>query len=117
MNALRDAGAIRTIGVVMIGAENRDNERAIERFARRARDRPHSVLETINRDALLDVFRIQFRPQVFPVTPRQILLSIWHPFTQEALDPAPIRIERAEGVYLYTADGRATASTPSPPGG
>jgi adenosylmethionine-8-amino-7-oxononanoate aminotransferase len=33
-------------------------------------------------------------------------LSIWHPFTQEALDPKPISVERAEGVYLYTADGR-----------
>lgn len=33
-------------------------------------------------------------------------LSIWHPFTQEALDPQPLRIERAAGVYLYTADGR-----------
>src|ERR1700734_2308106 len=33
-------------------------------------------------------------------------LQIWHPFTQEALDPAPIRITRAEGVYLYTEDGR-----------
>ena len=33
-------------------------------------------------------------------------LSVWHPFTQEALDPAPIQIERGEGVYLYTADGR-----------
>ncbi len=33
-------------------------------------------------------------------------LSIWHPFTQEALDPAPIRIERAQGPYLYTSDGR-----------
>jgi adenosylmethionine---8-amino-7-oxononanoate aminotransferase len=33
-------------------------------------------------------------------------LQIWHPFTQEALDPAPIRITRAEGVYLYTDDGR-----------
>src|SRR5271168_5642159 len=33
-------------------------------------------------------------------------LSVWHPFTQEALDPAPIRIERAEGIYLYTDDGR-----------
>ncbi len=33
-------------------------------------------------------------------------LSIWHPFTQDALEPAPIFIERAEGVYLYTADGR-----------
>ena len=26
--------------------------------------------------------------------------DIWHPFTQEALDPPPIRIVRAEGVYL-----------------
>jgi adenosylmethionine---8-amino-7-oxononanoate aminotransferase len=33
-------------------------------------------------------------------------LSIWHPFTQDALDPAPIFIERGEGVYLYTPDGR-----------
>jgi len=33
-------------------------------------------------------------------------LSIWHPFTQDAVDPAPIPIDRAEGVYLYTADGR-----------
>ncbi|HXH50399.1 MAG TPA: adenosylmethionine--8-amino-7-oxononanoate transaminase [Terriglobia bacterium] len=33
-------------------------------------------------------------------------LSIWHPFTQDALDPAPVFIERAEGVYLYTQDGR-----------
>lgn len=32
-------------------------------------------------------------------------LSVWHPFTQEALDPAPVRIERGEGVYLYTAGG------------
>jgi adenosylmethionine-8-amino-7-oxononanoate aminotransferase len=32
-------------------------------------------------------------------------LSIWHPFTQEALDPRPILIERAQGVYLHTADG------------
>ncbi len=32
--------------------------------------------------------------------------SIWHPFTHAALDPAPIRIERAQGVYLYAADGR-----------
>ncbi len=33
-------------------------------------------------------------------------LSIWHPFTQDAVDPQPIPIERAEGVYLYTSDGR-----------
>ncbi|HKT12152.1 MAG TPA: adenosylmethionine--8-amino-7-oxononanoate transaminase [Terriglobia bacterium] len=33
-------------------------------------------------------------------------LSIWHPFTQDALEPAPIFIERAEGAWLYTSDGR-----------
>src|SRR5690242_21755293 len=33
-------------------------------------------------------------------------LRVWHPFTQEALDPLPLRIVKAEGVYLYTADGR-----------
>jgi len=33
-------------------------------------------------------------------------LRIWHPFTQEALDPAPLRISHAKGVYLYTDDGR-----------
>jgi adenosylmethionine-8-amino-7-oxononanoate aminotransferase len=33
-------------------------------------------------------------------------LSIWHPFTQDALEPAPIFIDRAEGAYLYTPDGR-----------
>jgi adenosylmethionine-8-amino-7-oxononanoate aminotransferase len=34
-----------------------------------------------------------------------VSLSPWHPFTQAALDPAPIRIERGEGAYLYTSDG------------
>jgi adenosylmethionine-8-amino-7-oxononanoate aminotransferase len=33
-------------------------------------------------------------------------LQIWHPFTNRVLDPAPIRVARAEGVFLYTADGR-----------
>jgi len=33
-------------------------------------------------------------------------LRIWHPFTNRALDPAPLLVERAEGVYLYTHDGR-----------
>src|SRR5580704_19353870 len=33
-------------------------------------------------------------------------LSIWHPFTQEALDPAPIEVVRGAGAYLYTSDGR-----------
>jgi adenosylmethionine---8-amino-7-oxononanoate aminotransferase len=34
------------------------------------------------------------------------LLRVWHPFTQEALDPAPLRVTRAQGVFLYTSDGR-----------
>ena len=33
-------------------------------------------------------------------------LRIWHPFTNSALDPAPIAIERAQGVWLYGRDGR-----------
>ena len=33
-------------------------------------------------------------------------LRIWHPFTNSVLDPAPIEIERAEGVWLYAKDGR-----------
>jgi adenosylmethionine-8-amino-7-oxononanoate aminotransferase len=32
---------------------------------------------------------------------------IWHPYTQMATAPAPIPVERAEGSYLYTPDGRA----------
>ncbi len=31
---------------------------------------------------------------------------IWHPFTNELLDPAPIRVTHAQGVFLHTADGR-----------
>jgi adenosylmethionine---8-amino-7-oxononanoate aminotransferase len=34
------------------------------------------------------------------------LLHIWHPFTNGALDPPPLLVQRAEGVYLHTADGR-----------
>ena len=33
-------------------------------------------------------------------------LKIWHPFSNAALDPAPIEIERAEGVWLHARDGR-----------
>jgi len=33
-------------------------------------------------------------------------LKIWHPFTNSALDPAPIEIERADGAWLYSKDGR-----------
>ena len=33
-------------------------------------------------------------------------LSIWHPFTNAARDRAPVLVKHAEGVHLYTADGR-----------
>jgi adenosylmethionine-8-amino-7-oxononanoate aminotransferase len=33
-------------------------------------------------------------------------LQIWYPFTQQATDPPPIRVKKAEGVYLYTGDGQ-----------
>ena len=31
---------------------------------------------------------------------------IWHPFTQHKIFPEALEVERAEGVYLYTRDGR-----------
>lgn len=31
---------------------------------------------------------------------------IWHPYTQHAVAPPPVPVVRAEGAYLYTADGR-----------
>jgi adenosylmethionine-8-amino-7-oxononanoate aminotransferase len=33
-------------------------------------------------------------------------LRIWHPFSQTHLDPEPLRVVRAKGTCLYTADGR-----------
>jgi adenosylmethionine---8-amino-7-oxononanoate aminotransferase len=33
-------------------------------------------------------------------------LQIWHPFTNRALDSAPLMMQRAEGLYLHTNDGR-----------
>jgi adenosylmethionine-8-amino-7-oxononanoate aminotransferase len=33
-------------------------------------------------------------------------LRIWHPFTNSALDPPPLHIAHAEGVWLHTSDGR-----------
>jgi adenosylmethionine-8-amino-7-oxononanoate aminotransferase len=33
-------------------------------------------------------------------------LQIWHPFTRAGVDPAPLRIARGEGAWLFTEDGR-----------
>ncbi|HLJ85547.1 MAG TPA: adenosylmethionine--8-amino-7-oxononanoate transaminase [Candidatus Angelobacter sp.] len=34
------------------------------------------------------------------------MLKIWHPFTQQHIDPQPLKVVRAKGVHLYTEDGR-----------
>jgi adenosylmethionine---8-amino-7-oxononanoate aminotransferase len=34
------------------------------------------------------------------------VLNIWHPFTHLHLDPAPLKVVRAKGCYLYMEDGR-----------
>src|SRR5215831_213829 len=31
---------------------------------------------------------------------------VWHPYTQEQTAPLPLPISKAQGVYLYTEDGR-----------
>src|SRR5579872_2605838 len=33
-------------------------------------------------------------------------LHLWHPFTQQGIDPAPLSIRRGQGVFLETTDGR-----------
>src|SRR5229473_1063301 len=33
-------------------------------------------------------------------------LHLWHPFTQESVDPPPLSIRRAKGVFIETQDGR-----------
>src|SRR5690242_5335440 len=33
-------------------------------------------------------------------------MKIWHPYTHEPSDLPPLEIERGEGAYLYTRDGR-----------
>jgi len=33
-------------------------------------------------------------------------MKIWHPYTQEATELPPLEIDRGEGPYLYTRDGR-----------
>ncbi len=33
-------------------------------------------------------------------------LRIWHPFSNSVLDPPPVSIARAEGIFLHTADDR-----------
>jgi adenosylmethionine-8-amino-7-oxononanoate aminotransferase len=44
------------------------------------------------------------------VTPRSLIdrdaAALWHPYTQMKTRPDPLPVVRAEGVYLYTEDGR-----------
>jgi dethiobiotin synthetase len=64
VKALREAG-VEIRGVVMIGKENRDNERAIEHYGKVAIAGRISVLPTINRAALLNAFRGNFDARYF----------------------------------------------------
>jgi adenosylmethionine-8-amino-7-oxononanoate aminotransferase len=47
-------------------------------------------------------------PSPFPAPPwiEADKKFVWHPYTQMATAPAPLAVERAEGVYLHTTDGR-----------
>ena len=64
VRALRDAG-IEIRGVVMIGKENRQNERAVEHYGEVPIAGRIPVLETIDRSALLNVFRGNFDAKYF----------------------------------------------------
>jgi dethiobiotin synthetase len=64
VRALREAG-VEIRGVVMIGKENRDNERAIEHYGEVAIAGRIPVLPTINRAALLNAFRGSFDAKYF----------------------------------------------------
>ena len=64
VNALRIAGAdVR--GVVMIGKKSKDNERAVERFARAPVIGRIPRLECIDRDTLLETFHANFDARYF----------------------------------------------------
>lgn len=64
VKALRDA-RVEIKGVVMIGKENRENERAVEHFGEVPIAGRIPVLETIDRSALLNVFRSHFDGKYF----------------------------------------------------
>jgi dethiobiotin synthetase len=64
VKALRDAG-VEIKGVVMIGKENRDNERAVVHYGAVPLVGRIPVLETIDRHALLHVFRSHFDAKYF----------------------------------------------------
>jgi dethiobiotin synthetase len=62
--ALRSA-CLTVTGVVMIGPENADNSRAVERYGSVPVVGVIPRLDPLHRDALLRVFRSKFDPQVF----------------------------------------------------
>ena len=90
-------------GVVMVGKPNARTGRPSSNMAKSrsigASDPRHNKSRDADRR-----FSETFRSRGFPRMNSE--LRIWHPFTQEALDPPPIRIASARGAYLYTDDGR-----------
>jgi dethiobiotin synthase len=61
---LRQSG-LTVAGVVMIGPENADNRCAIEKYGNVPVVGAIPHLETLSRNALLEVYRTQFNPKVF----------------------------------------------------
>jgi dethiobiotin synthetase len=64
VRALRDAG-VEIRGVVMIGKENRDNERAVEHYGEVPIAGRIPMLATIERNTLLNTFRSNFDGKYF----------------------------------------------------
>ena len=64
LHALHDAG-LAVEGVVLVGSQIQDNERAIERYGRAPIIGRVPLLEVINRKALLEVFNREFDRSVF----------------------------------------------------
>ena len=64
LRALR-AARLKVKGVVMVGPENPDNERAVKRYGKVALLGRAPMLESINRQALLEVFNTHFDTSQF----------------------------------------------------
>lgn len=64
LQAVRSVG-LRIKGLVMVGPENRDNERAVERYGGVSIVGRVPLLEVINRETLLEVFGLEFDKSKF----------------------------------------------------
>lgn len=70
-----------------------------------AQDKPAPALQKVSCYALSLRRRTLQLPGLQYTSAVNQALRIWHPVTHSKLDLAPLQVERAEGVYLYTKDG------------